>query len=116
VCDRGRPLSIIGFSAVALANTESWSELASCRETGPDDETWFPEAKWGRATDAKRIFQRCPVRRECLEYALKHGERFGVWGGLTSKERQVLRRNGRPPRKPALHQPNCICAVCRRMA
>lgn len=108
-------MSIIGWSAVAFSNTEEWSMRGSCRETGPDDETWFPEAG-GRATDAKRICQRCPVRRECLEYALKHGERYGVWGGLSVRERQDLRRNGRPPRRPALHQPNCVCAVCRRMS
>lgn len=108
-------MSIVGSSALAFTNHEPWSVFGSCRETGPDDQTWFPEQKWGRATDAKRICQGCPVRRECLEYALKRGERYGVWGGLTTKERQALRRNGRPARKPALHQPDCICAVCRRM-
>jgi WhiB family redox-sensing transcriptional regulator len=42
--------------------------------------------------EAKRICSGCEVRAECLEYALAHDERFGIWGGLSERERRRLRR------------------------
>ena len=42
--------------------------------------------------DAKRICQGCEVRAECLEYALANDERFGLWGGLSERERRKLKR------------------------
>lgn len=66
-----------------------WRERALCAQTGP--ELFFPEA--GRTTrDAKRICCACEERVACLEYALAHDERFGVWGGLSEEERRRLRR------------------------
>ncbi|MDQ5874483.1 MAG: WhiB family transcriptional regulator [Actinomycetota bacterium] len=55
----------------------------------PDPDLWFPER--GRSAEpAKRICARCPVREECLEWALQH-EDFGVWGGLSAQERKRTR-------------------------
>ncbi|MGW4106500.1 WhiB family transcriptional regulator [Streptomyces sp. NPDC004976] len=45
--------------------------------------------------EAKRICGLCPIRATCLEYALTNDMRFGVWGGLSEKERLELRRTGR---------------------
>lgn len=44
---------------------------------------------------AKPLCQRCPVQQACLAYALDHGEEFGVWGGLTSRERRALLKHQR---------------------
>ncbi|HET9518524.1 MAG TPA: WhiB family transcriptional regulator, partial [Actinoplanes sp.] len=51
----------------------------------------FPE-KGGSTREAKRICGRCEVKVECLEYALGHDERFGIWGGLSERERRKLKR------------------------
>ncbi|MCX3058594.1 WhiB family transcriptional regulator [Streptomyces beihaiensis] len=67
----------------------SWKEQALCAQTGAD--FFFPEPG-SSVRDAKRICLMCDIRTDCLEYALTHDERFGVWGGLSEKERGRLRR------------------------
>jgi WhiB family redox-sensing transcriptional regulator len=67
----------------------SWQERALCAQTDP--EAFFPE-KGGSTREAKRICQGCEVRSECLEYALAHDERFGIWGGLSERERRKLKK------------------------
>ena len=66
-----------------------WQGEALCAQTDP--EAFFPE-KGGSTREAKRICNRCPVRTDCLEYALSHDERFGIWGGLSERERRRLKR------------------------
>ena len=66
-----------------------WQERALCAQTDP--EAFFPE-KGGSTREAKRICSGCEVRAECLDYALAHDERFGIWGGLSERERRRLRR------------------------
>lgn len=70
-------------------NTLSWQSDALCAQTDP--EAFFPE-KGGSTRDAKRICTTCDVRDECLEYALQNDERFGIWGGLSERERRKLKR------------------------
>jgi len=67
----------------------AWQADALCAQTDP--EAFFPE-KGGSTRDAKRICAACEVRAECLEYALANDERFGIWGGLSERERRRLRR------------------------
>lgn len=67
----------------------SWQADALCAQTDP--EAFFPE-KGGSTREAKRICDGCEVRSECLEYALENDERFGIWGGLSERERRKLRR------------------------
>ena len=76
---------------VAPATTEDdqWQERALCAQTDP--EAFFPE-KGGSTREAKRICLGCEVRDRCLEYALAHDERFGIWGGLSERERRRLKR------------------------
>jgi len=73
----------------ALNEVESWRDEALCAETDP--EVFFPE-KGGSTREAKRICLRCTVRDDCLEFALAHDERFGVWAGLSEQERRRLKR------------------------
>ena len=67
----------------------SWQADALCAQTDP--EAFFPE-KGGSTRDAKQICLSCDVRAECLAYALENDERFGIWGGLSERERRKLRR------------------------
>ena len=67
----------------------AWQSDALCAQTHP--EAFFPE-KGGSTRDAKRICSSCDVRGECLEYALRNDERFGIWGGLSERERRKLKR------------------------
>lgn len=70
----------------------AWQTDALCAQTDP--EAFFPE-KGGSTRDAKRVCEACPVRSECLDYAMAHDEKFGIWGGLSERERRRLRRAGR---------------------
>jgi WhiB family redox-sensing transcriptional regulator len=67
----------------------AWQDRALCAQTDP--EAFFPE-KGGSTREAKRVCRSCEVRAECLEYALAHDERFGIWGGLSERERRRLKR------------------------
>jgi WhiB family transcriptional regulator, redox-sensing transcriptional regulator len=60
-----------------------------CAQTDP--EIFYPE-KGGSTRDAKRVCLSCDVRAECLDYALANDERFGIWGGLSERERRKLKK------------------------
>jgi WhiB family transcriptional regulator, redox-sensing transcriptional regulator len=77
------------FAAVEDDGPMGWQERALCAQTDP--EAFFPE-KGGSTREAKRICMGCEVRDACLEYALAHDERFGIWGGLSERERRRLKR------------------------
>ena len=62
-----------------------WRDRGRCAETDPV--AFFPD-KGGSIAEAKRVCFACEVRVECLEYALEHGERHGVWGGLSYPPRR----------------------------
>jgi len=66
-----------------------WQERALCAQTDP--EAFFPE-KGGSTREAKKVCLSCEVRAQCLEYALAHDERFGIWGGLSERERRRLKK------------------------
>jgi WhiB family transcriptional regulator, redox-sensing transcriptional regulator len=67
-----------------------WTERALCAQTDP--EAFFPE-KGGSTREAKKVCLTCEVRHECLESALANDERFGIWGGLSERERRRLKKN-----------------------
>jgi WhiB family redox-sensing transcriptional regulator len=71
----------------------AWSERALCSQVSP--EAFFPD-KGGSTREAKKLCMACDVRVECLHYAMTHGERFGIWGGLSERERERLARNYEP--------------------
>ena len=66
-----------------------WYGQANCR--GIDTELFFPE-RGVPAAQAKAVCAGCVVRDACLEYALQNHERFGIWGGLSERERRRVRR------------------------
>ena len=83
----GRSMSLDDLFGAA---EQEWQEQALCAQTDP--EAFFPE-KGGSTREAKRICQACAVRDECLEDALLNDERFGIWGGLSERERRRLKRD-----------------------
>ena len=82
------------WNSDAPTGDESWRLDALCAETDP--EAFFPE-KGGSTREAKRVCGGCAVRSECLEFALSSDERFGIWGGLSERERRRLRLARRIP-------------------
>jgi WhiB family redox-sensing transcriptional regulator len=62
----------------SLSQERGWQDQANC--LGVDPDLFFPERG------------ACVVRGDCLEYALANGEKFGIWGGLSERERRRLRR------------------------
>ena len=81
------PMSTSPWSVIPSADDE-WRLDALCAETDP--EAFFPE-KGGSTREAKRVCTGCEVRAECLEFALTNDERFGIWGGLSERERRRIR-------------------------
>jgi WhiB family redox-sensing transcriptional regulator len=83
----------LGVPGVRSTNSEdnplAWQSDSLCAQTDP--EAFFPE-KGGSTRDAKKICSSCEVRNQCLEYALLNDERFGIWGGLSERERRKLRK------------------------
>jgi WhiB family transcriptional regulator, redox-sensing transcriptional regulator len=90
--DGGSELTAVGLDSELLDAQDvelSWQERALCAQTDP--EAFFPE-KGGSTREAKKVCLGCDVRGECLEYALAHDERFGIWGGLSERERRRLKK------------------------
>ncbi len=68
---------------------DAWQLLANCLGQNPD--LFFPE-RGASTKEAKAVCQGCEVRGDCLEYALANGEKFGIWGGLSDRERRRILR------------------------
>ena len=67
----------------------SWQIQANCMGVDPD--LFFPE-RGASTREAKEVCRGCVVREDCLEYALANGEKFGIWGGMSERERRRVRR------------------------
>lgn len=68
---------------------ESWHEKARCK--GWDPEIFYPDRGVPSAS-AKAVCRECPVQPDCLDYAISRDERFGIWGGLSERERRKMYR------------------------
>ena len=92
-----------------------WAARAACARTSP--ELFFPE-RGGSAREAKAVCMTCPVRHDCLEYALRWHIAYGVWGGLSYRQRRQLPARPYPPRVPPPHgteagyHAGCRCDEC----
>ena len=73
----------------AEGDDRAWQDQANC--LGVDPDLFFPE-RGASTREAKEVCRGCEVRQQCLEYALANGEKFGIWGGLSERERRRLRR------------------------
>lgn len=76
------------MSAVTAGERPAWMQHGACREL--DSDIFFPQR--GEPTaPAKAICATCPVRTECLNFALDNFEKCGIWGGMSERERRKLR-------------------------
>ena len=92
----------------------SWRDAAECQYVDP--EAFFPE-KGGSVREAKRVCRSCEARVPCLEYALENDEKFGVWGGLSERERRRISRPAAPVMCRTGRHPKAgpgDCAECRK--
>lgn len=87
---RSREAQSTDFFA-SLADQPAWMGDGVCSSTDP--ELFFPD-QGGHWQSAKRVCQACPVREQCLDFALEHGER-GIWGGTSDRDRLRIRRDMR---------------------
>jgi WhiB family redox-sensing transcriptional regulator len=83
------PLTLTDEGVILDDGPLAWQERALCAQTDP--EAFFPE-KGGSTREAKAVCASCEVRAECLEYALENDERFGIWGGMSERERRRYKR------------------------
>lgn len=96
------------MTVAVVPDDETWSLSAVCRDANQD---WFFGDDASSRTLAKKLCADCPVRSECLNYALTHGEQFGVWGGTTQTERwERSHRIHGTPRRAAR---GCKCSPCK---
>ena len=83
-----------------LRNPEPWMTDALCARTDPDlffeasTDRYHARPDGTRESIAKSVCANCTVAAECLEYAIANDERYGIWGGLTTRER-VAHKRGR---------------------
>jgi len=80
----------------------AWEDRALCPEVG-DPEIFFSEARETRAR-ARRVCRLCPVSLQCLEYALENELTYGIWGGLSGRQRAPRTY---PPSTPSHRLPGC---------
>jgi WhiB family transcriptional regulator, redox-sensing transcriptional regulator len=80
-----------------VADEISWKAQGRC--VGADPELFFP-VRGGPVEPARAMCRMCPVREECLDYALRNSERFGIWGGKSERERRRIRRSMERQRRP----------------
>ena len=66
-----------------------WQIRANCMGVDPD--LFFPE-RGSSTREAKEVCRGCVVREDCLEFAIANGEKFGIWGGMSERERRRVRR------------------------
>ena len=74
--------------------SRAWMSVAICAQIDPD--LWFAEeGNYQASVEAKKICQTCPVVAECGEYAIRANILYGIWGGMTLRERQAVKRRNR---------------------
>ena len=74
----------------------SWMDRANC--AGVDADLFHP-GRGESTAEAKAVCAACSVRDACLDYALAAGEKFGIWGGKSERERRAIRRQRNAARR-----------------
>jgi WhiB family redox-sensing transcriptional regulator len=86
-CGRERNMAFVDI--LSGMEDRGWQSRANCMGVDPD--LFFPE-RGASTREAKEVCRGCVAREDCLEYALDNGEKFGIWGGMSERERRRLRR------------------------
>lgn len=96
------PKTAHGLAALGGAiQDEDWMKRAACKtesRSGRDGDKWFPGrgGKWAKPDDGKAVCDRCPVKKDCLDYALRYRIKDGTWGGVPEKELRVMINKRKP--------------------
>jgi WhiB family redox-sensing transcriptional regulator len=85
----GREYNMTFVEILSGMEDRGWQSRANCMGVDPD--LFFPE-RGASTREAKEVCRGCVAREDCLEYALDNGEKFGIWGGMSERERRRLRR------------------------
>jgi WhiB family redox-sensing transcriptional regulator len=80
---------VVDIGALFGAGQPGWQARANC--LGVDPDLFFPE-RGSSTREAKEVCRGCVVREDCLDYAIANGEKFGIWGGMSERERRKVRR------------------------
>lgn len=94
------PATTIPTERRHLVLDTGWQDFANC--LGVDPDLFFPE-RGASTREAKEVCRGCIVRHDCLEFALANGEKFGIWGGMSERERRRIRRQRALERQAALN-------------
>jgi WhiB family redox-sensing transcriptional regulator len=79
----------VDIQALINQGPRAWQARANCM--GVDPELFFPE-RGSSTREAKEVCRGCVVRVDCLEFAIANSEKFGIWGGMSERERRRVRR------------------------
>jgi WhiB family redox-sensing transcriptional regulator len=85
---RGKLIEALVIGEMTIAEL-AWQDYANCR--GADADLFFPE-RGASTRKAKAICNACEVKDDCLDFAIVNGEKFGIWGGMSERERRRVRR------------------------
>lgn len=83
------PVAALSVRPSRRDESRNWQDYGNC--LGVDPDLFFPE-RGASTREAKETCRACVVREDCLEYALANGEKFGIWGGMSERERRRIRR------------------------
>ncbi|HEX2299677.1 MAG TPA: WhiB family transcriptional regulator [Pseudonocardiaceae bacterium] len=78
-----------GIDLLNITPPPAWMARGTCAQVG-DPELFYPEGEPVATARAKQVCAGCPVRAECLAYALGRDERHGIWGGMSAWQRRKL--------------------------
>lgn len=74
-----------------------WREAAACK--GLDSDLFYPAKNFADNTkEAREICESCPVNKQCLEVSVRNSEPFGIWAGLTNRQRRTLKQQRKQPK------------------
>jgi WhiB family redox-sensing transcriptional regulator len=79
----------VDIQALMGEGEKGWQTRANCMGVDPD--LFFPE-RGSSTREAKEVCRGCVVQEDCLEFAIANGEKFGIWGGMSERERRRVRR------------------------
>ena len=91
-------IRVLEFTQAVTLLYPSWENEANCRGVNPS--LFYPE-RGVSTSQAKEVCESCQVKDQCLESAVQRGEKFGIWGGLSERERREIRRDRRLKSKQA---------------